>query len=82
MTFADRTTLLRIKRVKNVQLLTRETPHFIVPTPWPANSPDLSLIDYRIWGKLQERVCRSRIHDVAQLKRFTEEWEQFYQTIN
>ena len=21
---------------------------------WPANSPDLNLVDYRIWGKLQE----------------------------
>ena len=33
-----------------------------------------------IWGKLQERVYRSRIHDVNQLKsRLIEEWEHFHQ---
>jgi len=41
----------------------------------PSRLPDL--------GKLQERVYRSRIHDVAQLKsRFIEEWEHFNQMIN
>jgi len=35
-------------------------------------------VDYQIWGKLQERVYRSRIHDVDQLKsRLNEEWEHF-----
>ena len=34
----------------------------------------------QIWGKLQERVYRSRIHDVDQLKsRLIEEWEHFQQ---
>ena len=23
---------------------------------WPANSPNLNLLDYHIWGKRQERV--------------------------
>jgi len=33
----------------------------------------------QIWGKLQERVYRSRIHDVDQLKSgLVEEWEQFH----
>ena len=36
----------------------------------------------QIWGKLQERVYRSRIHDVDQLKsRLIEEWEHFHQVI-
>jgi len=61
-----------------VHLLTRETPDFIAPTPWPAISPDLNPVDYRIWGKLQERVYRSPIHDVAQLKsRQIKECEHF-----
>jgi len=51
-----------------VQLLTCKTPDFITPTLRPANSPDVSPADYRISGKLQERVYRSQIHDVAQLK--------------
>jgi len=34
----------------------------------------------QIWGKLQERVYRSQIHDVDQLKsRLIEEWEHFHQ---
>jgi len=34
----------------------------------------------QIWGKLQERVYRSRIHDIDQLKsRLIEEWEHFHQ---
>jgi len=34
----------------------------------------------QIWGKLQECVYRSRIHDVDQLKsRLIEEWEHFHQ---
>ena len=32
---------------------------------WPANSPDLNLVDYRVWGKLQER---NWIRDADQLK--------------
>ena len=33
----------------------------------------------QIWGKLQERVYRSRIYDVDQLKSLIEEWEHFHQ---
>jgi len=34
----------------------------------------------QIWGKLQKRVYRSRIHDVDQLKScLIEEWEHFHQ---
>jgi len=34
----------------------------------------------QIWGKLQERVYRSRNHDVDQLKsRLIEEWKHFHQ---
>jgi len=35
---------------------------------WPPNSPDLNPVDYSIWGILQERVYRLRIHDVKELK--------------
>jgi len=48
--FAGRTMLLPIGRVKTVQLLTRETPDFIAPTLWPANSANINSIDYRILG--------------------------------
>ena len=42
-----------------VQLLRRETPQFISPDMWPANSRDLSPVDYRVWGMLQQRVSSS-----------------------
>ena len=45
---------------------------------WPANSPNLNPVDYRIWEKLQERVYRNWIREVDQLKsRLMEKWEQF-----
>jgi len=49
----------------SAQLLIRETPDFIAPTLWLTNSPDLKPVDYHIWGKLQERVYHSWIHDVT-----------------
>ena len=35
---------------ETVHLLTHETPDFITPALWPANSPDLKPVDYQIWG--------------------------------
>ena len=35
---------------ETIELLRRETPDFIGPDLWPANSPDLNPVDYRIWG--------------------------------
>ena len=48
---------------------------------WPPNSPDLNPVDYSIWGILQERVYRSRIHDVKELKRLLMEWRLLDHTI-
>ena len=46
---------------ETVHLLTYETPDFITPALWPANSPDLNAVDYQIWWKLQDRVYRSHV---------------------
>jgi len=49
---------------------------------WPSNSPDLNLVDYSILGILQERVYRSQIHDVKELKeRLLSEWRLLDHTI-
>lgn len=53
---------------ETIQLLSDETPDFISPSLWPPNSPDLNPIDYKIWGILQERVYRTRIETIDQLK--------------
>jgi len=67
---------------ETVHLLTHETPDFITPALWLANSPDLNPVDYQIWEKLQERVYCSQIRDVDQLKsRLIEEWEHFHQVV-
>ena len=52
----------------SIELLWHETPDFIGPDVWPANSPDLSPVDYRIWGLIQERVYQIAIQDTDNLK--------------
>ena len=48
---------------------------FIPPEMWTSNSPDLNPVDYSIWGILQQRVYRSQIQDVKELKeRLLSEW--------
>ena len=67
---------------ETVELLTRETPDFIPPTMWPPNSPDLNPVDYKIWGVLQERVYRTKIRDVDELRqRVLTEWDQLDQRV-
>jgi len=67
---------------ETVTLLKSVVPDLIAPTLWPPNSPDLNPVDYKICGILQERVYRSRIRDVDQLKeRLVEEWSRFDQKI-
>ena len=51
-----------------VRLLEQATPAFIPPELWPANSPDLNPVDYRIWSVVQQRVYQSCVHDVDELK--------------
>ena len=68
-----------------VALLSAETPDlsaYWIQVDWPPNSPDLSPVDYAIWGILQERVYRCQIRDVDHLKeRLIEEWRRFDQNI-
>jgi len=42
---------------------------FIPSALWPPNSPDLNPVDYTVWSVLQERVYRTKISDVDELKR-------------
>jgi len=42
---------------------------FIPPAVWPPNLPDINPVDYTMWSVLQERVYRTRVLDVDELKR-------------
>jgi len=62
--------------------LEQQTPDFIPPTLWPPNSPYLNPVDYSVWSVLQEKVYRSKIADIDDLKtRLVNEWAQFDQSI-
>ena len=65
-----------------IALLRRETPSFIGPELWPANSPDLNPVDYRIWGLIQERVYQTSIRDIDNLKeRLIVVWAELKQSV-
>ena len=65
-----------------VEYLCQATPEFISPDLWPPISPDLNLVDYKIWGCVQEQVYQKPIRDVDQLKqRLVEVWSDVKQTV-
>jgi len=51
-----------------VEFLERETPEFILPLLWPPNSPDSNPVDRSLWSILQEKVYKTRIADLDDLK--------------
>ena len=65
-----------------IEFLHHETPDFTGPELWPADSPDLNPVDYRIWGLMQERVYQSPIQDVHDLKQWLiSVWAEFKQSV-
>jgi len=48
--------------------LEQATLAFIPPDLWPASSPDLNPVDYRIWSIIQQRVYQLWVHDTDELK--------------
>jgi len=58
-----------------VEFLKRETPESILPPLWPPSSPDLNPVDSSVWSILQEKVYKTRITDLDDLKhRIRTEW--------
>jgi len=58
-----------------VEFLEREMLQLIFPLLWPPNSPGLNPVDYREWSILQEKVYKTRITDLDDLKpRIRTEW--------
>jgi len=69
-------TLCRCNQCETAQLLTL-TSYFIAPALWPAKSPDLKPLDYRIWSNLQERVLQPDSWRWPAEVAPDQEWEQF-----
>jgi inhibitor of nuclear factor kappa-B kinase subunit alpha len=67
---------------ETVELLTNETPDFIPPALWPPNSPDLNPVDYKIWSVMQEKVYKTKVRDVGELRqRIIQAWDEFDQAV-
>lgn len=64
-----------------IQFLDQHVPAYIEPEHWPANSPDLNPVDYRIWGALQQKVYyNTRIEDLNDLRReIVRAWDEISQ---
>ena len=59
----------------------KEHINFIEPHMWPPSSTDINLVDYVIWGALQQRVYQQRqLKTVEELKRaIVTEWQKLSQ---
>jgi len=62
--------------------LSTETPAFILPTLWPPYSPDLNLVDYKVWSVLQEQRFNVKVNDVDELHQHIQTvWDELDQCI-
>jgi len=49
---------------------------------WPPNSPDLSRIDYKIWGLMQQQVSQTKVQNVDDLRqRLIDVWNGLEQGV-
>jgi len=46
----------------------QETPNLVGHDLWTPNSPYLNLVDYKVWGVMQQRVYECRMNSVDELK--------------
>ena len=60
-------TLCNVTSLKNAVFARRETPEFILPLPWPPNSPGLNPVDCNVWG-MQQQKFTNRVTDLDDLK--------------
>jgi len=66
-----------------IKQLQQETPHFIGPDLWPPNSTNQNLVDYKVWGVMQQRVYECCINSVNELKLcLTDVWKSLQQKQN
>ena len=60
----------------------RKVPAFIAPNLWLPNSPDLNPVNYKVWGRMKDRVYWAKVRDVDDLKqRFIDVWVSLEQSV-
>jgi len=65
-----------------IKHLQQEMPDFIGPDLWPPNSPDLNLVNYKVWGGMQQRVHECPMNSVDELKlRLIDVWNSLQQNV-
>ena len=62
----NKTAHLHTGHATTVCFLERSTPALIPPDLWPPNSTDINLVDYKIWGDIQQQ---SQLHSIDELKK-------------
>jgi len=65
-----------------IKQLQQETPDLISLDLWPPNSSDLNLVDYKVWGVMQQKVYECCMNSVDELKlRLIEVWNSLQQNV-
>ena len=75
---------LTLKTTTITSTLSSATPDFSPPTLWlwPSNSLDLNPVDYNICSAMEERVYRTKVRDVEDLRgRILQVWDELDQRI-
>lgn len=48
------------------------------PIPWPARSPDLTPVDFFLWGAIKERVYRTKVRSEQECREKLQDAFEFY----
>jgi len=67
--------------LKNAVFARRETTEFILPLPWPPNSPDLNPVDLSVWEILQDKVYKTCMTDLDVKHRIRTDWAKLVHAV-